>query len=149
MFNDALLQLTEDVMHLTRNPLSSALVGLAAILTLACSDSIGPPAPTTRAIVVTVSTVGATIDEEAPGAYRLTIDGGRGLPVGVNATVTIGGVSKGNHFIQLDGLAPNCSVDGTNPRHVAVTPGGVALLVTFDVLCVVTAPGGDPSPWDY
>jgi hypothetical protein len=136
-------------MRVTQYHLMGAFMGLAAILTMGCSDSMGPPAPTTGAIVVTVSTVGAIIDEEAPTGYGLTIDGGRGLPVGVNATLIIGGVSKGNHFIRLDGLAPNCSVDGTNPRTVEVLPGGVALLVAFNVVCVATAPDGDPSPWDY
>lgn len=149
MFNDRLLQLTEDVMHLTRNPLGGALVGLAAILTLACSDSIGPPKPTTGAIAVTISTDGFTVDEDASTGFRLAIDAGGEMPVGVNATVIIGGVSKGDHLLRLSGLAQGCSVDGANPRNVAVTNISLALPVTFNVVCDVTASGGDSSPWDY
>ena len=130
--------------HLVRG-----FLGAAAILALGCSDSMGPPTPITGTIVVTVSTVGGVIDEETPTGYGLSIDGGHLLTVGANDTLIIGGVSKGNRFIRLDGLAPNCSVAGTNPRNVVVSPGGVALRVSFNVVCVATVAGGDPSPWDY
>jgi hypothetical protein len=136
------------MMHITHNHLTGTFLGFAAILTLACSDSIGPPAPPTGALAITVVTSGAAIDVD-PDGYTIIIDGGAAVAIAVSGAVTIVNLATGNHSVRLDGLTPNCSISGTNPRYAAVTAGGSASLIAFDVSCVATPFGGDPSPWDY
>ena len=102
-------------MRVTSYYLGATFLGLAAILTLGCDDSRPPAGPVTGAIEITVATASASIDID-PDGYSLSIDGGPGLPVGVNAAVTIGALPTGKHLVRLDGVAPNCSVSGTNPR---------------------------------
>ena len=124
-------------MRITRYHLAT-LVGLAAMLTLGCSDSTGP---TTTSVLVTVLTAGTEAD---PDGYTLSIDDGPGQAVGVNATVTIDGLPTGNHLFRLDGLASNCSVSGTNPRSVDVIAVNAAspISVSFSVSCL-------SDPWGY
>lgn len=120
-------------MRITHCYLAATFLGLAAILTLGCDNSTGP---TTGAIAVTVSTAGANIDLD-PDGYTLSIDGGPGQAVAVNAAVTIADLPTGNHLVRLDGLAPNCSVSGTNPRSVDVIASSDASSpVSFSVSCM-------------
>ena len=115
------------------------LLGLAVILSSGC-DSTGPTTVPTEnvPIAVTVSTTGANIDLD-PDGYTLSVDGGSGQAVGVNATVTIADLPTGNHLVRLDGVASNCSVAGTNPRSLDVINGDKAaspVSVLFSVSCV-------------
>jgi hypothetical protein len=129
-------------------------LGLAAILTLGCDDSIGPPAPTTGSIEITVSTAGENIDVD-PDGYILSIDGVPALrrwlaarSVGVNATLTVGSLPTGRYLVRLDGLAANCSVSSPNPRSVDVTADEAAFPVPFSVTCL-TKTGTGAGDWDY
>lgn len=133
-------------MHVTRCYLAATFLGLAAILTLGCDDSTGPPALPTGAVEITVSTTSANIDLDLDG-YTVSIDGRPGPAVGVNATVTIGFLPSGTHLVRLDGLASNCSVSGTNPRSVDVTSDTAASSVTFAVSCGAKTDGA--GGWDY
>lgn len=130
--------------------LAATLFGLAAILTLGCDDSTGPAAPTTGTIVVTVSTVSDNTNVD-PGGYILSIDGGPGEAVGINASVTIGALPRGNHLVRLDGLASNCSVSGTNPRSVNVIALNTAspIAVAFSVSCSAAGGSSGAGDWDY
>jgi hypothetical protein len=117
-------------------------VGLAAIVTLGCHDSTGS-APPIGAIEITVATAGAVADID-PDGYTLSIDDAPGQAVGVNATVTIGRLQLGTHFVRLTGLAPNCAISGSYPRAVNVTADNAAPSVSFSVSC-----SSAPGPWDY
>lgn len=132
-------------MHVARDYLAATFLGLAAILTLGCGDSSAPAAPTTGALEITVSTEGPDVD---PDGYVLSIDDKLGQAVDVNATVTISALSSGKHLVWLEGLAPNCSVHGTNPRLVEVVNYKAFSPVSFSVGCV-TKIETEPSPWDY
>ena len=104
----------------------------AAILNSACHDSV---APTTGAIAVAVSTAGTDLDDNG---YTLSVDGGSGQSIPVNASVRIPNLATGEHLVQLDGVAPNCSISGTNARSVDVIAGdetGSAVSVAFFVSC--------------
>jgi hypothetical protein len=128
--------------------LAATFVGLTATLSLGCGgDSTEPIAQTTGAIEVSVSTVSTDIDVD-PNGYTLNIDGRLGPTVGVNAMLSIGTLLPGAHFIQLDDLAPNCSVRGPNPLPVYVFSGKAPQTVTFLVGCSAKdgSGGGD---WDY
>jgi len=128
---------------MTHRFLAATFLGVAAIVALGCHDSTGSTAPGTGAIEITVATEG-TITDIDPDGYTLSIDGGLGQAVGVNATVTIGALPTGRHFVRLDGLAANCSISGTNPRSVNVTADNSAPTVSFSVSC-----NSGPGPWDY
>jgi hypothetical protein len=132
-------------MRATHGYLAATFLGFAAILTLGCDDSTGPAQPTTGAIQITVSTAGATVDID-PDGYTLSIDRGPGQAVAVNAAVTIGALSSGKHHVRLDGLASNCSVNGSNPRSVEVIAGQSAAPLSFAVSCFAPSGGGG---WDY
>jgi probable HAF family extracellular repeat protein len=90
-------------------------------------------APPTNAgtLRITVATTGPDPD---PDGYTFAVDGGATQPIGLNATATLTNVSVGAHRIRLSGLAENCSVDGANPRQVAITAGETAT-VSFSVNC--------------
>lgn len=137
-------------MRLTRYNLAATLPGLAAMLTLGCSDATSPrPEPTTGAIRVTVLTTGAESDID-PDGYALIINGGSGHAVGVNATVTISDLPTGVHLVRLEGLAANCSVSGTSTRWVDVITDTAAPSVSFTVACTAkSAIGSGAGDWDY
>lgn len=117
----------------------AALLSFAAILALACDDSIGPSAPSTGAIRVAVSTSGAVGDIDADG-YSMSIDDGPGQAIGADAAMTIASLQPGDHLVRLDGLASNCAVRGQNPVLVTVVAGRIGvepIAVSFLVACTV------------
>ena len=132
-------------MRATQGYLAATLLGLAAVLTPGCHDSTEPAVTATGAIEITVSTAGETVDID-PDGYTLSIDGGRGRAVAVNAAVTIGALPRGKHLVRLDGLAPNCSVDGASVSSVEVITDAGTSRVSFSVSCGPTSEGGG---WDY
>jgi hypothetical protein len=134
-------------MRATHRYLAATSLGVAAILMLGCDDSSGLPAPMTGAIEITVSTTGADVDID-PDGYTLGIDGGPGQAVGVNAAVIIGPLSMGRHLVLLGGVAPNCSVSGTNPKWVDVISGKETSSLPFAVSCTRQTET-QPGPWDY
>ena len=118
--------------------LAAVRFGVAAILTVGCSEPSGPGGTAeARTIRVNIATAGAPADLDRDG-YALSIDGGVGRPVPGNIAVLIPDVSPGAHLVQLDGLAPNCSVAGTNPRSVDVTGNDTTapIFVSFSVTCI-------------
>src|SRR5207253_2793930 len=68
--------------------------------------------------------------------YTLTVDGGQSKAIGINNTVTISGLSPGDHSVQLNGVAQNCTVT-SNPRTVGITAGSTTT-TTFTVICAAT-----------
>jgi Tol biopolymer transport system component len=83
-------------------------------------------------INVTVSTIGVDID---PNGYLPWVDGNATDPIDVNGSVTIANLAIGSHLVRLEGLAPNCVVDGLTDRSVEVTSTSTAS-VSFTVSCV-------------
>jgi len=90
--------------------------------------------PTTGNLAVTTNTTGSNLD---PDGYTLTVDGGQSKAIGINNTVTISGLSPGDHSVQLNGVAQNCTVSGSNPRTVSITAGSTTT-TTFTVSCAAT-----------
>jgi Tol biopolymer transport system component len=82
-------------------------------------------------IQVTTTTTGSSLD---PDGYTVSIDAGASQAIGVNATLTLEGLSIGTHALGLSGIAGNCHLDGDNPRTVEVLPGSTT--VTFDLNCL-------------
>ena len=93
------------------------------------------------------STTGVSIDADG---YTLEIDGVAEGPIGVNDTVTVGGLTIGDHTVELLNVAPNCTVSGDNPRTVTIPndvpdPNGGTASTTFAVNCVPAL--GDLVVW--
>ncbi len=85
------------------------------------------------AVTVTTITTGFLPD---PDGYTLQVDRAPALPIGINATVVLPQLAPGPHALQLNGVAPNCTVADSNPRTVEVL-AGAPLAVEFAVACVV------------
>ena len=89
-----------------------------------------PPAPT-GTIAASNITTGADVDADG---YVISVDGGAGVLIGVNAGINISNSSVGSHSVLLSGLAGNCSVQGANPKTVVVAQGGM-VQADFAVVC--------------
>jgi hypothetical protein len=124
----------------------------AVRFTVACAATSG-------ALEVVATSTGAPAD---PDGYLIQLDGADGQAIVAGATVAMPGLSPGTHTVGLTGLAPNCTVDGDNPRSVSVTTGvtaRVALAVSCSAVTPPPAPGGiavttqitgpDPDPDGY
>jgi Periplasmic component of the Tol biopolymer transport system len=114
-----------------------SLLALVGFLVLGCDNSVSPVAPTTAAVHVTVVTTGASQNLDADG-YALRLDSNPYQHVGVNDTASVSGIATGTHMLELDGVATNCAVDGSNPRRVDVVSGTLSYAVTFSVKCLGT-----------
>ena len=111
-------------------------------------------AGTTGTIQATVATTGTSPD---PDGYTLSVDGGTPQPIGPDAPLTIPTVAPGDHAVELAGVAANCTVEGDNPRTVAVV-GDATAPVAFAVACstilgslqvTTTTSGSSPDPDGY
>ncbi|MGB5527970.1 MAG: hypothetical protein WBO43_00965 [Gemmatimonadota bacterium] len=96
----------------------------AAAFTVTCSSTSG-------SMAISASTNGEDLDEDG---YEIVVDGGAPSAIGINGSLTAGGLAPGDYSVALQGEAFNCSVGGNNPRTVTVT-GGAEAQVTFDVNC--------------
>ena len=93
------------------------------------------PGPTTGSLQISTSTTGENQD---PDGYTVTVDGGASQPIGLSSTLTLTNISSGVRRVQLNSVAPNCTVSGANPRNATVSAGETAL-VSFTISC--SAPG--------
>jgi len=88
-------------------------------------------AASTGSITVRTVTTGASLDADG---YALTIAGADPRTIPIDGASAIAGLEPGDHQLRLTGVAPNCAVDGANPRVVSVAPGQVEA-TTFGVVC--------------
>ena len=99
-------------------------------------------APIPGTISAAVTTVGSLLDADG---YLLLVDDRAPEPIGVNAAVTIEDLAPGLHTVALDGIAPNCLVEGENPVNVEVTEDHAAA-VAFEVTCRAGVSRWTPVP---
>jgi TolB protein len=146
-----------------------ALSGVAANCTVAGDNPrtvtvvAGSTASTTfsvscSAITGDLDVTAATTGDDLDDAYTVTVDAGAAQPIGANATITIAGLSAGNHDVELGDVAANCTVAGDNPRTVLVPDAGT-VATTFDVACTAeiadltvgntTSGNGAPAGYDF
>ncbi|MGZ8398194.1 MAG: hypothetical protein ACXWWN_04070 [Gemmatimonadales bacterium] len=111
-------------------------------------------AGTTGVIQATVATTGTSLDADG---FTLSLDGGTPQPIGPDAPLTISTVAPGDHAVELAGVAANCTVEGDNPRTVAVA-GDATAPVAFAVTCstllgslqvTTRTSGSSPDPDGY
>jgi hypothetical protein len=87
--------------------------------------------PPTGALEISTSTTGVNIDSDG---YTCVMDFNSRDPMGVNQTVTLTGLSVGDHSVALMDIAHNCQLSGSNPRWVNVAADNVAQ-ITFSIIC--------------
>lgn len=136
--------------------MATACVMLA--LTTGCGDDPTAPGDPTG-LRVTVESNGV----DFPAAYAVTVNDSKlyaptlQREAGPIATATFTGLPRGNHTVTLSEFPANCTVEGANPRVVAVVKGSVTP-VLFAVSCVaitgvveiaIVTLGDDPDPNGY
>ena len=87
---------------------------------------------------VQVTTVTSGVDPD-PNGYSVLLDDGQQGSLPGTGSVTINGVSAGDHNVILFAVASNCTVTGQNPQTVHVTTGAITrdtARTTFQVGCV-------------
>jgi len=72
---------------------------------------------TSGELTVTTRTTGAVLD---PDGYRVTLDALPSRPIGLQASVRFAELAAGSHRVLLSGVAPNCSLQGDNPRSLSI-----------------------------
>jgi hypothetical protein len=135
---------------LSRRDLRTLLLWSAPLAWLGCGG--GGTDVVVPSLSITTSTNGVELD---PDGYSLMVDGAQAQPIGLAATLTVDGLSDGQHTLELSGLASNCSIQGENPRTVTVSSGsttGVAFAITcsatsgtIEVATVTSGAGSDPD----
>ena len=110
---------------------SVVLLALTLALGTGCTD---PTESVAATLAVTASTTGPDPDLDG---YAVMVDDQAGRRLARNATLTVSDLEPGTHRVQLDDFAPNCSVDGQNPRSFDLDPGAT-MTVTFQVTCTAT-----------
>jgi TolB protein len=111
----------------------------SAFSSAACATTLPPPTGDLR---VTTATTGSDLD---PDGYTLSVDAASPLPIPINGTLLFERLTPGNHSAALGGLAPNCAVNGANPRSVDVV-AGTTVDVVFAVACAAPPPPPPPPP---
>ena len=91
----------------------------------------------TGTLEVTTASTGSPAD---PSGYTVSVDGGDAVAIGVNATLSIGGLAPGAHSVALDDIAGNCAVQGENPASVTIV-AAQATTLAFAVQCAATTGG--------
>jgi hypothetical protein len=100
---------------------------------IACAATVG-------GLTITTATGGPGLD---PDGYTVQVDDGAAQPIGPSASLTLADLPPGPHTVTLGGLAPNCQVEGDNPRTVTVVAGERAQ-VDFGVTCTSGIRGWTP-----
>ncbi|HEX6432644.1 MAG TPA: hypothetical protein VFZ87_00305, partial [Gemmatimonadales bacterium] len=95
-------------------------------------DFVVQCAPTVGGVQIVVVTGGEVPD---PDGYTYQVDAQPAQPIAVNATVTVENLPTGAHTVLLSGQAPQCSIEGENPKSVTVR-GGETATVRFEVTCI-------------
>jgi hypothetical protein len=94
------------------------------------------PPPETGGLAVTTTTTGVSPDADG---YTVTVDGNPAGSIESEGALSVADLGAGDHVLGLAGVAANCSVEGDNPRAVAVVAGSV-VAVPFSVECEAPPP---------
>jgi hypothetical protein len=86
---------------------------------------------TGRGLDVITITEGSPTD---PDGYVLTVDGKDRFRLSSNGSASLPDLPPGSHLVGLNDVAPNCLVQGENPRPGSVVVG-TSRSVTFRIIC--------------
>jgi len=115
----------------------------------------GPTGPTDGKLEIIASTTGSALD---PDGYALSVDNGAPQALPANGADTVVSLSPGSHTVSVAGVAPNCLLDGANPRNVDITAASTTSLhlnitcseppAAISVGAATTGEGVDPDGYD-
>lgn len=88
-------------------------------------------------LFISTNTTGVDLDTDG---YTITVDGETSQAIATNGNITLTLLYEGNHSVALSGVAGNCTLSGSNPRTVTISPGETASLA-FSASCVPTGSG--------
>ena len=106
----------------------------AALAGLSCGGADITPPPSNSSLTITTSTTGPEADADG---YAVSVDGGTEAAIPASGTLARNDIESGTHSIRLNGMAPNCTAAGENPRSVSV-PAGETVTVAFELTCTAT-----------
>ena len=101
----------------------------------------GPPPPPTGDLAITTATT--TMGANAPSGYTVSVDGHSAGSIGATQSITINGITAGDHMVGLADVPSMCTVTGANPVTVNVPADGTGR-GAFVVTC--GAPPPPPPP---
>jgi len=135
------------VSHVDSGPHVVALGGLADNCAVSGSNprsvTVAPGDTATAAFAVACVATGVRVTTRTTGldldanGYRLRLDGGPVLAIGLAADTAITRLAPGPHTVALSDLAANCTVAGADPVTVTIAMGQTAT-IAFAVTCVAT-----------
>lgn len=109
----------------------SFLAAISFLLAAGACGEKGPTEPTTGTVLVTASVSGVDVDADG---FNIMVDGGSSQRVSSGSSATFPNLSAGQHVVQIDDVADNCTVDGGLVKSVTVTAGQTAT-VGFSINC--------------
>jgi hypothetical protein len=118
----------------TRWPFPSLVLGSVLLLAGSCKESsTGPGTPGMGSLQVTVDVTGNVPDANG---FLVSMDGEAGHVILAGGRMLFSDMAAGTHVVALGDVADQCTVDGDNPRVIAVR-GGDTTTVSFGVACSV------------
>lgn len=108
---------------------------LAAALVLALAACNGTSFSDFGILVLRTETHGVDLD---PDGYSIRLDGQAPRAIGLTDSLVLEEVASGEHSVDLNGLAENCSTTGENPLPI-ITQAAMRTEVTIQVTCVASA----------
>ena len=69
---------------------------------------------------ITTSTTGGDLD---PDGYSVQVDQGPAQLIATNGSITVADLAPGMRLVEVFGIAPNCRIDGSSLRLVAIAAG--------------------------
>lgn len=108
--------------------------GLALALAACGDDSPTFPGSGFGDVRVLLETSGGDVDLDG---YIVTLDGVDIGPIASDGSLKLAALPSGLHTIGLKGVAPNCEVEGGNPRSLPLPPGRISE-IRFSVTCLPT-----------
>ena len=113
----------------------SHLIVLFSLLLAACSDDTSAPVPVTGSVRVAATTGGPGLNT---AGYTVVLDPGgdtaKSQALAPTGTVDFNDVAAGQHTVQLDGVAGNCTITQGVSQTVTVV-GGQTATVGYSIAC--------------
>jgi YVTN family beta-propeller protein len=135
--------------HRKLEVLRNAVCCLLVVIPAACSADPSDPATMRLGIATTGS-------DPDPDGYTFALDGGASVAIATNDVATVGGLNPGPHDLVIDGVAPNCSLDGGPSHPIALFQSDttdillhVGCLSAFSIRLTTVTSGGDPDVDGY
>lgn len=128
------------VVNVTANHVTS----VEFVVTCIARNPESPPASTT--LHITTVTTGLEQDEDGYRAHVSNFSSAIQVVLPTNGTVGVSLTTGSRYFIALDGIAPNCRIQGNvSPEQVVELSSGIVASVSFAIICLPSYPARLPA----